>query len=92
MAEANKEMSMDELKQLNAYLAKQVDELNNALRQNQFQEVVVRLNFCFKVLELAKHFDKEYVAKCSDEIMRVLVMENPNDDKVPEVEVTNSPA
>lgn len=89
MAENNKKVSYEDLEKLNGYLAKQVDELGKALKQNQFQELVVRLNFCFKVLELAKHFDKEYVKQCSDEIKRILVMEDPNatEDTVPEIPV-----
>lgn len=94
MAE-NQKLSYEELEKMNGYLIKQLDEMNKTMKQNQFQELVVRLNFCFKVLELAKHFDKEYVKQCSDEIVRVLVMENPNETESTvdnQEEVTNSPA
>ena len=91
MAEENKKMSYDELEKMNGYLIKQMDEMNTALKQNQFQELVVRLNFCFKVLEFSKHFDKEYVTKCAEEIQHVLVMEDPSgESNVTETPVENA--
>jgi hypothetical protein len=81
-----KKMSYEELERYCGYLGSQVNEMTEKLKQAQFSEMIARLNFEFKVLELAKYFPKDYVGKCSEDIQRVLVMENPNDETETEVQ------
>lgn len=86
MENKEKKMSYEELERYCSYLASQVNEMTERLKQTQFSEMVARLNFEFKVLELAKYFPKNYVTECSEDIQRVLVMENPNDEAEKEVQ------
>lgn len=84
MAE-EKKLSYEELENYAKQLTQQFDMMRKQMESMQLQEVVARLNFLFKVVELAKHFNKEYVSKCVEEIQRILVMEKPETGE-PEVE------
>lgn len=77
MEQTKKKPTYEELERYCNYLTNQMDEMSEKLKQMQFSEMIARLNFEFKVLELAKQFPKEYVDKCSEDIQRVLVMESP---------------
>lgn len=76
MAE-EKKLSYEELENYAKQLTQQFDMMRKQMESMQLQEVVARLNFLFKVVELAKHFDKEYVEKCVGEIQKTLVMDVP---------------
>lgn len=90
MAEETKKLSYEELEKYASMAAQRNVELENALRDKQMGEVVARLNFLFKVVENAKAFPKEYVAKCVEDIQRVLVVDKPEEDKKPEEEARNA--
>lgn len=72
-----KKMSYEELERYCNYLTSQLNELNEKYKRDQFSEMIARLNFEFKVVELAKHFPKDYTDKCVEDIQRILVMEDP---------------
>lgn len=64
----------NQLFQQNQYLAKQLRELNMA---NSFK----RLDYLFKVVELASTFkDDEFVADCIDEIKEAMVLKEEPED------------
>lgn len=73
-------MTYEELERYCKYLVSQLDDMSEKMKQAQFSEMIARLNFEFKVLELAKHFPKEYIEKCVEDIQRVLIMEEPQVD------------
>lgn len=73
-------MTYEELERYCKYLVSQLDDMSEKMKQAQFSEMIARLNFEFKVLELAKHFPNEYIEKCVEDIQRVLIMEEPQVD------------
>ena len=73
-------MTYEELERYCKYLVSQLDDMSEKMKQAQFSEMIARLNFEFKVLELAKHFPKEYIENCVEDIQRVLIMEEPQVD------------
>lgn len=58
-------------------LEKIVSEAQAYISNLHTQEAIARLNYLFKVLEFAKHFDKKYVENAVADIQRILVMEAP---------------
>lgn len=76
----DKKMTYEQLEKYCNYLVSQLDESSEKMRQAQFSEMLARLNFEFKVLELAHHFPDDYVKKCSADIQRMLVMEEPQEN------------
>ena len=76
----DKKMTYEQLEKYCNYLVSQLDESSEKMRQAQFSEMLARLNFEFKVLELAQHFPQDYVEKCSADIQRMLVMEEPQEN------------
>lgn len=85
MAEENRKLSYEELEKVATQMAQQNEMFREQLKQMQLNEVVARLQFLFKVVELAKHFDKEYVSKCVADIQKILVFEEPESNNNEEI-------
>lgn len=84
MAEETKKLSYEELENYATQLTQQFDIVRKQMENNQLQELVARLNFLFKVVELSKHFSKDYVAKSVAEIERILVVDPPKEEEATE--------
>lgn len=86
MAEKTKKLSYEELEKVANELSQRNSQMEEYIKNNHTQEAIARLNYLFKVLEFAKHFDKEYVTKAVEDIQRILVMEAPETTDVANTE------
>ena len=77
-------LSYEQLKELAIQSTNQARKMYQDLQMAQNHEFIARINFLFKVLEFAKHFEDNYVRGCSKEISRVLELpeEEPKGEKV----------
>lgn len=75
-----KKMSYEDLNNVATQLSAQVRSLYQRLQEANMQNAFQRLNYLFKVLEQANHFQIEFVDKCALEIIDIMTIEPPKEE------------
>lgn len=69
-----KKLSYEQLEQAAAILQQKLLQAEAKIQSINF--TAVRLDYLFKVLDKSTHFNKEFIDKCSEEIVSLMTIEN----------------
>lgn len=85
VAEQPKRFTYEQLEQIATNLSSQVQQLNAKLQEANMFNVFKRLDYCFKVLEVASissaNFSVEFVERCAKEIEELMTVPTPEETK-----------
>lgn len=79
-AEQPKRFTYEQLEQIAANLSSQVQQLSTRLQEASMFNVFKRLDYCFKVVEIAPTttlFNPEFVTRCAEEIEELMALPAP---------------
>lgn len=79
--EEQKKLSYEQLEQLAGNLSKQNEQLYNRVMEQNFQNIITRLELLFKVIENADRFSSDFVISCSEEIEKTLTLPEKKEEK-----------
>lgn len=74
-------MSYEQLENVAHQLSEQNKQLYTKLQEINMVNVFKRLDYLFKVLEYNHMFDEEFVTKCSTEVVDLMTVPKPEDNK-----------
>ena len=69
-----KKPSYEELENVAVELQNKCKELFDALQKSNLQNIFMRLDYLFKVIENSKEFDNEFVTSCVQEIKNIMIV------------------
>lgn len=73
--------SYEELENICHQLSEQARTLYTQLQEANLSNIYTRLSFLFKVMENAAMFDADFTDKCSNEIVRLMAVEEDDSEK-----------
>lgn len=73
--------SYEELENICHQLSEQARTLYTQLQEANLSNIYTRLSFLFKVMENAAMFDDDFTDKCSNEIVRLMAVEEDDSEK-----------
>lgn len=73
--------SYEELENICHQLSEQARTLYTQLQEANLSNIYTRLSFLFKVMENAAMFDADFTDKCSNEIVRLMAVEDDDSEK-----------
>lgn len=77
-------MTYEQLENVAHQLSEQSRQLYASLQEANLENMFKRLDYLFKVLENAHHFNEEFVFKCSKEIEQMISIPENRDENIEE--------
>lgn len=84
VAEQPKKFTYEQLEQIAGNLSNQVQQLSARLQEANMFNIFKRLDYCFKVLEVAPMFRADFVERCAKEIEETMTPTEPTSEPTKE--------